>query len=125
MISKRLGILVLALAAVWSLAGLDWLAPAASFAPRSILSVNSAQAGFEDFLTGYSTCTLDGDPDQYANGVEGDPDEYAGTSGADTTDVPPDVPEEGSQKPSKIGSLVEAFQGLAETVFEGLWGFRY
>jgi len=108
------------------LAGLDWCAPAASYAPRSILTVNVAHAGFEDYLTGYSTCTLEGDPDQYANGVEGDPDEYAGSSGADSTDAPPEDPEgEETQNPSRVGSLLKAIQCLAGTIYDGMMGFSY
>ena len=125
MTSKRLGIIVLALAVVWSLAGLDWFAPAASYAPRSMLSVGTAQAGFEDFLTGYSTCSLEGDPDQYANGMEGDPDEYAGSSGADSTDTDPEAPEDESAKPSKIGSLTKTLMSLAGMVYDSMAGFRY
>lgn len=85
MTSKRLGMVIVALVAVWSVAGLNWFAPATSYAPRAPLSVSVAAAEFTNALPTYTTTTLDGDPDQYANGAQGDPDQYAGTAPPDTT----------------------------------------
>jgi hypothetical protein len=125
MTSKRLGILVLALAAVWSLAGLDWLAPNASHQPRSVLAVNSAQAGFEDFLTGYQTCSLEGDPDQYVNGAEGGSGDFSDGSAADTTASETEAPENSTSKTSKISVLLEALMNFARATLVGVWGVGY
>ena len=122
MTSKRLGILVLALAAVWSLAGLDWLAPNASHPPRSVLAVNSAQAGFEDFLTGYQTCSLEGDPDQYVNGADGD---FSDGSPADSTAKETEAPVNSTSKTSKISVLLEALMNFARATLVGVWGVGY
>jgi hypothetical protein len=124
MTSKRLGIVIIALAAVWSLAGLDWFAPAASYAPRSILTVGTAQAGLADFTHGtqLTTNTLEGDPDQYANGAQGDPDQYAGTAGQDSTQS--QSSDNGSDETSRSG-WIQTITAMASSVYGALSGFRY
>jgi len=56
MTSKRLGRVLIALAAVWSLAGLDWLAPTPS-RTDSVFSVQRAYAGDPDEVATSSTNT--------------------------------------------------------------------
>ncbi len=125
MTSKRLGIVVVALAAVWSLAGLNWFAPAASYAPRSFLTVGTAQAGLADFTHGtqYTTNTMEGDPDQYANGAQGDPDQYAGTAGQDSTQS--QTSDSGSSGSSHTGSWIQQITSMASWMYGALTGFRY
>lgn len=126
MTSKRLGFVVLALVAVWSFGGLNWLAPSAGEAPHAILTVSTAQAGYEDFLTGCTTTSLDGDPDQYTNGPDGDPDEYAGSSGADSTGSQTDEPEDGSGGAStREGSWIQTVIDVAGAIYDATQGLRY
>jgi hypothetical protein len=71
MTAKRLGLAFFLLAALWSVAGLLWIAPSSTTILTVTTGVGTALADDNP---------LDGDPDEYNGGgtIEGDPDEFVG-----------------------------------------------
>jgi len=88
MTSKHLGILVLAMVALWSLTGLGGIVSVPSCA---VVSVGTAYAGISSSAYTMSTCS--GDPDQYTDSADGDPDQYVdGSEDSPSDDGPSDSP---------------------------------
>ncbi len=122
MTSKRLGFAIFILAAAWSVAGLNWFAPAVAHAPRSPLLIGTAQAGEGDCTFGsVFTVNSTGDPDQYANSATpaGDPDQYA--NGADSTATNSGSGSGGSS--SRGGSTIKVVIQIASSILGGACGF--
>jgi len=93
MTSKHLGILVIAMVALWSLTGLGGFTSVPSCA---VVSVGTAYAGISSSAYTMSTCS--GDPDQYTDSADGDPDQYADgsedePSDDESSDSPPVSPD--------------------------------
>jgi len=87
MTSKHLGILVIALVALWSLTGLGGF----TSVPPCAVSLGTAYAGISSSPYSMSTCS--GDPDQYTDDPSGDPDQYVdGSEDSPSDDSPSDAP---------------------------------
>jgi hypothetical protein len=117
MISKRLGILVIAMVALWSLMGLGWLGPAPGSVPFPV-AVGTALAGPLDGPYSSPTLTPKGDPDQYVGSTEGDPDHYVGDNEGDDPEET-DTDDPSSDSAGEAGHAESVVQLLAS--FFGFW----
>lgn len=110
MTSRRLGLIAIALVAVWCVAGLDWQPGSSASPSASILQVSPAYAGnsLDDRRGGYS---LLGDPDDFAQSPDGDPDDFA-NSPPDSSGSDGDGARESESLLDKIMDAIGSLFGL-------------
>lgn len=114
MTSKRLGIFVAVVFAVWSLAGISWFTPAVGTIPTLVSSVGTA----------YATT---GDPDMYdspSNGSDSGSSAGSGTTDGSGTKDQIEPPQTRDANRSTVTVIVQTISDLTLLIFWTVGGAR-